>query len=384
MTNKPTVPPQANHGLRRFVRLSLVMVVSLALALVVLEIAVRMIPLYPTRFIIPDAQLGWRFQPDAQGVWFNVNCPREFMNPVQINRRGMHDIDHALAKPEGVRRVLILGDSLVAGLEIPLAGTFFRQLETYLNAPESPLRAIFGDSERIEVMTGAVSGYSTVQEWLYFSAEGQQVDADVVVLMFTPHNDFLDNAPRYIDTTAEWTVTRPYYEVAADGTGVIVPPQAVPLPPLHRLLLESSALYKLLVLRLRTLFPAPPSLSADDLAQQRDAGWALTFNVVGELRDEVESTGAEFGVLIDQSQISSQEERATIHEIIGQAFDEDGITYLSLLSDFDALAAAGTQVRFGCDTHWTPAGHDLGARIITPFVERLLIAANSETINESP
>lgn len=351
---------------RALIRIS-ISLLAFVFMMLLLEIVVRAIPLYPDPFIIPDANLGWRLQPDAAGVWVNANCPREFTNHVQINHAGLNDVDHDTLKPDGTRRVLILGDSLVAAMEVPREQAFFRLLDANLNADEG---------QRYEVMAVGVPNYSTVQEWLLFDELGKSYSPDLVLLLFTPHNDFTDNHPAFAALSSDFFMSRPYYEVHADGTEQIIPPHENPLPPIHRLLLQNSALYRLLVLRARALSSVNP---ATDPAL-RDAyaeSWELTFTLVDRVRQDVEATGARFAVLIDQSHIASADERATYHALIKEGLDARGITSFSLLQSFDSAQVAGTVVRFPCDTHWTPAGHALAATTLAPFIHQMFETAEA-------
>ena len=53
---------------------------------------------------------------------------------MQINREGLRDVEHQYAKPPGVFRILVLGDSFVEAMHVPLESTFPRRLEERLNA----------------------------------------------------------------------------------------------------------------------------------------------------------------------------------------------------------------------------------------------------------
>lgn len=327
-----------------------------------LEVAVRAIPLYPDSFAIPDSTLGWRYLPNASGTWFNVGCPREFTNTVRLNSVGAHDIDHAIAKPAGTQRVLVLGDSLVAALEVPAEAIFFRLLEDRLaGVSETP----------IEVIGFGVAGYGTAQEMLLYTSEGRAYQPDAVLVLFTPHNDFTDNHPAFMAMSIDWFYTRPYFHVDASGELAADPARDAPMPPVHRFMLERSALYRLLSVKARQYQP-PVSLIGAEYEAARAESWAITFAGLSALRHEVESDGARFGVLIDQGHHIAPEELTLLHAEITSGLTERGIASFSLLDAFNAASASGTVVRYPCDSHWTPEGHALAAEAITPFVQSLL------------
>ncbi len=74
----------------------------------------------------------------------------------RINSAGMRDHEHALAKPAGVYRIAIVGDSIAYGLTVEQRAAFPQQLERMLN-DRSP------DGLRFEVLNLGVSGYNIGQ-----------------------------------------------------------------------------------------------------------------------------------------------------------------------------------------------------------------------------
>ncbi|MCK6578693.1 MAG: SGNH/GDSL hydrolase family protein [Anaerolineae bacterium] len=360
-------PASPQRAFRRARRLLLVILLTLLATFGALEVLVRQIPLYPDSFAIPDDALGWRYQPNAAGAWFNAGCPREFTNQVAMNSQGAHDVEHVVEKPAGTPRVLVLGDSLVAALEVPTEALFFRRLESLLSA-----RAGAGGVPEgvTEVIGFGFAGYGTAQEMLFYEGGGRRYAPDVVLLLFTPHNDFADNHPAFAAMSIDWVYTRPYFR--PDETGVLVaePPRAAPMPPLHRFLLEWSRLYRLLSLRARQFQP-PVSLIGPEYEAARAESWTWTFAQLTALRDAVEADGARFGVVIDQS-LLAESERAAVHAEIAAGLTARGIDHLSLLPVFQSAEQGGMLVRYACDGHWTPAGHALAAEAILPFVEQLL------------
>jgi hypothetical protein len=92
------------------------------------------------------------------------------------NSLGYRDVEHALVKPPGTYRVVVLGDSIAAGLKVGrFADTFPAQLERLLR--ERGLRA--------EVISLAVSGYNTLQEVETLRVRGLAYRPDVVLLAYS-------------------------------------------------------------------------------------------------------------------------------------------------------------------------------------------------------
>jgi lysophospholipase L1-like esterase len=94
---------------------------------------------------------------------------------VQINQRGLRDREFPLEKPEGVYRILVLGDSMTFGWGAQQDQTYPKRFERMLND-----RA--GEPARFEVINSGVGNYNTVQEVTYFRERGIQYDPDMVIL----------------------------------------------------------------------------------------------------------------------------------------------------------------------------------------------------------
>lgn len=91
---------------------------------------------------------------------------------IAINSHGFRDREYDLAKPRGVRRIVVLGDSIAFGTNLEAADTFPERLE-----------AMYGVSGRkVEVLNLAVAGYDTLNEVVFLEQTGLAFSPDVVVV----------------------------------------------------------------------------------------------------------------------------------------------------------------------------------------------------------
>lgn len=178
------------QSLWRVVRGLLLAVLGVVTAVALLEVGVRVLGLAPPAespgwfWQGPDAETGWTHIPGASGRWFN---PRhEYDVEVTINSQGLRDVEHDYTKPPDVFRILILGDSYVEGMRVPLEQTFGKRLEDRLNQAGLPIR--------FEVVLAGVSAWGTDQQLLWYRNEGIRYEPDLVLLGFFPGNDFMNNA----------------------------------------------------------------------------------------------------------------------------------------------------------------------------------------------
>lgn len=92
------------------------------------------------------------------------------------NRLGFRDVDHEVAKPPGVYRIVVIGDSIAAGLKVDrFEDTFPALLDERLKA----------QGVKAEVISLAVSGYNTQQEVETLREKGLQYEPDLVLLSYS-------------------------------------------------------------------------------------------------------------------------------------------------------------------------------------------------------
>ncbi len=100
------------------------------------------------------------------------------------NSHGQRDRERSLVPDETVRRVLVLGDSVVEGYGLSFDETIPSQLQSFYDKA----------SDAVEVLNFGVSAYCTLAEIELLETKGIQFAPDVVVLVFV-ENDF-DNFNR--------------------------------------------------------------------------------------------------------------------------------------------------------------------------------------------
>lgn len=177
-----------------------------ALALLfVLELALRALGYSWPRFHQPDPQLGWRLRADLSG-WFTGEG-RSF---VRINSAGQRDREHALEKPEGVYRIVVLGDAYSEAMQVALEDTYWARLPGLLES------CGFQPGKRIEMLNFGVRDYGTAQEYLVLEKTAVRYRPDLVLLQFGNGNDVRDNS-----RTLDKVRGRPYFTLDAQGSLVL-------------------------------------------------------------------------------------------------------------------------------------------------------------------
>lgn len=346
---------------------------TVLITLLMIEMVVRAVPLYPDNFEIYDPDRGWVLAPNKSGVFLNVACLGEFRAPVTINSQGLRDVEHSYDKPPDTYRILIVGDSTVAAFEVPLEQTFHRLLEARLNQ---------GGARRYEVIGGGNRGYGTDLEVLYYEQEGRRYQPDIVILLIQPGNDIQDNQ---LDLRTRSEPYFPYFTLDENGELIFHHPSEFAPPgepgpayinPIHNTLLNVSRLYRLLydrkylVERVQQTYAEGRDPEADRRAWAE--AWDVTRALIARLRDDVEQDGAQFAIVVAPGRFGVPEEGEAIHVRLNAMLDELNIPYLNLLSIYGAQETPERPLHFACDTHWNAAGHALAAEAMAVYVPTLI------------
>ena len=241
--------------------------------------------------LVTDPGAGKRYVPGFRGRVFVDEAGREV--DVRFNTAGFRGPEWASRGSVGGLRVAVLGDSMTAAIATDEERTFVRLLEASLASREA--------SGPVEVMNFGVSSASTGSALVTWRGVAASYRPDVVLLAFFTGNDLGDNSPRLT------RAPRAYFEV--DKAGRLVPgPDPEPTSAFVRWLDRHSRLYvwqKTAFRRLRAARQeALGGIEPGHLIFARDGGpdvehaWSLTAALLRALRDEVEASGARFGLVV--------------------------------------------------------------------------------------
>jgi lysophospholipase L1-like esterase len=392
---------------------------SLLFTLALLEGAARIFKLGTGLFWQPDSELGWVNIPDASG-W--ESCYGECQIKVTINSLGLRDREIPYEKAPGTTRILMLGDSTTAAMQVELEETFVKQLESSLN----------DDGGSWEVINAGVNAYGTDNELLFYRLEGAEYDPDIVFLNMYLANDIYNNNPvlelRYGGQSA-----KPYFTLAEDGSLELqnfpVEDTATFWTKVGTFLKKNFQLPRFVAqtLALRGEIPgwlAPVvrlfgggrgATAASETEQVAEAGegdgsetavqtpqrrpdicdpdplpiveeaWQVTEALILELEKETAANGAQLAVLIIPAapQVVPPEGDADWYcdvpnDRLTAFLDEASIPYLDMLPGFrEAALAGGGPYYFERDFHMTVAGHTLSSELLYQFVDETLAEADN-------
>lgn len=180
-TSATPAATQPEERLPPFLKKSIAIVFAVVMVALLLELSLRVVYYRSLDFSmemwkyavqlkheVPDPNLRFMHKPNEHAFLMG--------HEVTINSHGQRDREYSLAKPPGVYRILMLGDSTTFGWGDAQDETSAKILERQLNALHVP------GYDRFEVMNAGVGNYDTVQEVTYYKKYGQYFNPDMVIL----------------------------------------------------------------------------------------------------------------------------------------------------------------------------------------------------------
>lgn len=353
---------RARGCLARLVALAL----STFVTLLVAELAVRLIApqvLYPRYVTASD--FGIRVNVPNARYW---HTSPEMRAEFRINSMGIRsDREYTYDKPEKTIRVVGLGDSFTQGYEVSVEESYLHLLEKGLRDKGWPA----------EVINLGVSGHSSAEELIMLENRGFRFEPDVVVVGYY-QNDLDDNVRSGLYRLDEAGVL----ERAADSY----------LPAVGlRDRLYSFGLYRWLASHSHLLC----------LFREQVALWVKRQEVERNMREaaqgseDADEEGAREAALAARDklgarildEIKRQSAKRDVHFLILDIPDHDlsesslPVKHFQVITSDDIVEARPALQKSGRREslyrqrghfHWTPQGHEVGARLLTERIHGML------------
>lgn len=292
---------------------------------------------------------------------------------VTHNSLGNRGPEAAFAKPAGVRRIVLIGDSQTWGYGVGDDETIAAQLWRLLNE---------GGGQPHEVLNLGVGGYGTDQAFLKYLVQGRLYAPDVVVLTVFK-NDPIENAH-----TVFWGVEKPRFYLDEGGLCLgNVPPARAPGWPNNRLLADREPSLRLPGTGIDLARSATarffmrrewlPSLLAKGdgglsvvrpyvgCVRNRDAyegdGMEILARLVTELKKVTDAEGARLVVLlVPKTKEHEAPGSPSYYDTLKGAFRAQGIAYVDLRRHLP-VSSGGDASFLPNDPHLSAAGSRVAA-----------------------
>jgi lysophospholipase L1-like esterase len=406
----PADSAQSKSSKRRTWRRRLLAVLfGFTFALVLAEIALRVIGYSSPVFLRPHPVYGGAFKPGIEG-WFRL----EGKAWNKINSHGFNGPEWSTQKPANTFRIVVLGDSFTAAQQVEQQDSFCQRLRQELQA-SGKLGKL-----QVEVLNCGCNGYGTAQHLLLWREQARHFQADLVLLAFLPGNDVNDNyRPLSIESRM-----RPYFDVSANGQLELDERFLMQDEYVSRQNWQSKVKYFFvehsrlaqLANTLRLIYTARPPLAEEekpaapaaavapmateiglsDQAYQTPRGewivaWDITRRLIRQLQQEVLATNTKFGVVCltigaqthpdpkaraDFAKLLDMPDVLEPERFLGELCktSQPPIPLLTLAPEFQKIATE-QQVSmhgFGANLnggHWNENGHRFAAKLIAEWLE---------------
>ncbi len=307
---------------------------GVVIGLLIAEVVLRLVGYTYPVFYTTDQERGHSLRPGMEG-WYR----KEGEAYVRINSAGLRDREHTRAKPAGVLRIAVLGDSYAEALQVPQENAFWAVMERKLKECER-----LAGERRVEVINFGVSGYGTTQELITLREHVWAYAPDIVVLTVTTNNDITDNsralkktdeAPYFIYREGELTLDDSFRETRAfrlrqstlNRLGRWIRDTSRVIQAIH----QGHHALKALIASRRATTNTPQTNGATNAAAQTAAAeelgidnliyrepadpvwndaWHVTEALLSRMRDEVRQGGAKFLVVTLSNGIQVHPEKA--------------------------------------------------------------------------
>ena len=328
------------------------------------------------KLFTPDPVLGYRLKPGATARFRTA----DFDTRITINQAGVRDRDVAPKAP-GERRMVVLGDSLVMSVQVPVEDTFVARLERRLNASAEP-------PATYRVINAGVQGYGPVEEYLFHREVTSALQPDIVILALYPGNDAVEAG------ATAYKLREPGPSRSADAD--LGAWQR--FTQWRRRMIRKSIVLQVARLRVMTVLDRfgwrpeidPPLRTyLPDAPPEIDKGLEVTRDVVSRLDALTRQEGSRLVVVLLPARFQVDDgDYGRLKEIVarsGQTLDRDRATerFKAALSGlnvpvFDALpplreAARQADVYMQSTAHFTPAGHEALAGILEQYLRQAVL-----------
>ena len=388
----------------RFKTLTLTLIVSLSSVVITMLIvegylAIAQINAKSFDRYVPGA--GSTYLPEAY-----YRHTKEGFSEGYINSHGFRDYKRTYEKPLNTFRILVLGDSYVEALQVPLDKSFPAILEKTLNE-SSP-------SVKFEVLNLGQSGFGTADEYMRYQNFGVKYNPDLVILAFLTGNDFQDNSKILSQQLGYYFIFDKERNLVLDDSRLVdyektlsVGKRFFQAVKRHSYLasLVSERIYLLRYERQKRQMEealaknnenksqrriselSPVNIYRHDISDAWKDAFAITKALINKFRDAVEANGSQFVLMtLSNAEQVHPELQKQFAKIYGVAFDfeqperliegfarKENITYLKLMPMFREYHLRTGKYLHGFDGskegHWNEHGHRLAAEKIFEFLK---------------
>ena len=341
--------------------------------ILIIEICLRLFKSETTLKFYDNPIFGSTLVPNQKGVF--VSETKEYSSEVVVNSQGWPDIEHSFEKPEGIYRILILGDSFVENFQVPFEKRFFRQLQDKLG-------------NKFEIIAVGRGNTGTAQQYLMLKEYGFKYKPDLVIQMFLTANDVKNNS-----SVLQNDPYLPYFSLTQDNTLILI----TPIKRSQRKLASVKELFKkfrvtelLLSVRQKLRekkdnvkfggYPLDYHVYDQTYSEEYQKAWDVTYKLISETKKETENNNSKY-LFIAFPGSEAVEKRKL--ESLYQTYSKMKTAGLDLEKPNKLLSIFCQKENISClflhppegtynwlDGHWNQTGTDLAALFLYQIISQ--------------
>jgi len=365
----------------------LLILAGVVFSFVFIEILLKvLLPHETTLKLYDNPVFGSALTPNQKGVF--VSETKEYSSEVVVNSQGWPDVEHSFEKPEGVFRILILGDSFVENFQVPFEKRFFRQLQDKLG-------------NKVEIIAIGRGNTGTAQQYLMLKEYGLKYKPDLVIQLFLTANDVKNNS-----LTLQNDPYLPYFEIDESNNLKEIPQikrSDRKLSSLKEILKRFEITRLILSLRQKYLEQKATSLSGgypidyhiydSSYSSEYQKAWEITKRLITETKKLTEESQAKYLLvtLANNEQVNTKVQEEIFKKypnmknasfdfekpdkILKDYCQEQKIDCFFMLPYFKSFAIRYplSPTHYPYDGHWNQTGTNLAAQFLTEDLEKLLL-----------
>lgn len=359
------------------IKIAAVLLLSVMIPLSVFEVYLRIYDPQNLREEADGKYMRWgKFFRPRPGVELKVSKPETKMT-WKINSKGLRDNEIPYTKPEGLYRIMGLGDSFMFGFGVEQEDTFLHKLEGMLNKNAD----LYKEIDRFETVNMGVGSYGTISELNILQKEGLKYQPDMIILAIWVGNDVYDTLREYQAIISSANVT------GTSKPGVEYYVKKFLGSHLHTYSFFSIRCNQLLIkAKLRPIDYESMAILQKHSDEKTDAGWKLLERYVLKMADLAKENSSQFLVVMIpmRHQVNPGEwsDICSVYDLDKEDYDLDkpqkrlmsfceknGIHYIDLLRGFKDSYIS---LYYKTDPHLTKRGHASAALIMYDYIQKVI------------
>ena len=197
-------------------------------------------PGHETLYAVPDEFIGWRMTPNLEYTHTGSNWyQNEFKVQIKHNSLGFRDHDRSILKPNGIKRIALLGYSSVSARQVEFKNTPGQKLESLLN---QNLKG--NENKSFEVLNFGIDGIGVGQSYLTYIKYAKRYNPDYIFLFVFEGDIWRTIAPLSAITdnidSVKSLIVRPIFNMTSKSDNFQSPLTVLNFSPFYKYLVDQN------------------------------------------------------------------------------------------------------------------------------------------------